>query len=62
MRQERLYRTEGIVLREMDYAEADRILTVLSPLGKRSLIAKGIRRPTVAKWVTWGCSIAPRCW
>jgi hypothetical protein len=25
--QERLYRSEGIVLREMDYAEADRILT-----------------------------------
>ncbi len=49
MRQERLYRTEGIVLREMDYAEADRILTVLSPLGKRSLIAKGIRRPTSRK-------------
>ena len=49
MRQERLYRTEGIVLREMDYAEADRILTVLSPGGKRSLIAKGIRRPTSRK-------------
>ncbi|HHX66275.1 MAG TPA: DNA repair protein RecO [Chloroflexi bacterium] len=49
MPQERLYRTEGIVLREMDYAEADRILTLLTPGGKMTAIAHGIRRPTSRK-------------
>ncbi len=44
MRQERLYRTEAIVLRERDYAEADRILTLLTPNGKLTAIARGIRR------------------
>lgn len=37
--------TRGIVLRRIDYQEADRILTVLTPShGKISLIAKGARR------------------
>jgi len=49
VRQERLYRTEGIVLREMDYGEADRILTLLTPAGKLRAIAHGIRRPTSRK-------------
>ena len=49
MRQERLYRTEAIVLRQLDYGEADRILTLLTPAGKVSAIAKGIRRPTSRK-------------
>ncbi|MBC7236397.1 MAG: DNA repair protein RecO [Chloroflexi bacterium] len=49
MRQERLYRTEGIVLREMDYGEADRILTILTPTGRISALAKGIRRATSRK-------------
>ncbi len=49
MPQERLYRAEGIVLREMDYAEADRILTLLTPAGKLKVIARGIRRPTSRK-------------
>ncbi|MHB0858462.1 MAG: DNA repair protein RecO [Anaerolineae bacterium] len=49
MPQERLYRTEGLVLREMNYAEADRILTLLTPNGKLSVVAKGIRRPTSRK-------------
>ena len=49
MRQERVYRTEAIVLREMDYGEADRILTLLTPKGKLSVMAKGIRRPTSRK-------------
>ena len=49
MPQERLYRTEGVVLREMDYAETDRILTLLTPRGKLSALAKGIRRPTSRK-------------
>lgn len=49
MRQERVYRTEAIVLREMDYAEADRILTLLTPGGKLSALGRGIRRPTSRK-------------
>ena len=44
---ERIYRTEAIVLSRLDYAEADRILTVYTPQrGKLRLIAKGVRRPT----------------
>ena len=42
----RVYRTQAIVLRQQDYAEADRILTLLTPGGKRSVLARGIRRPT----------------
>jgi len=49
VRQERLYRTEGIVLREVDYAEVDRILTLLTPGGKLVALARGIRRPTSRK-------------
>jgi DNA repair protein RecO (recombination protein O) len=47
--QERLYRTEGIVLRELDYAETDRILTLLTPEGKLSALVHGIRRSTSRK-------------
>ena len=37
--------TTGIVLSRLDYGEADRILTVLTPnYGKLSLLAKGVRR------------------
>lgn len=54
MRQERVYRTEGIVLREMDYGEADRILTFLTPGGKLRAIAKGVRRPTSRKGAQLG--------
>ena len=43
---ERIYRTEGIVLRQMELGEADRILTVYTPqYGKLRAMAKGIRRP-----------------
>lgn len=49
MAQSRIYRTEAIVLRQMDYAEADRILTLLTPQGKVSALAKGIRRVTSRK-------------
>ena len=49
MRQERLYRTEGLVLRELDYAETDRILTLLTPEGKLSALVHGIRRATSRK-------------
>ncbi|OGO05586.1 MAG: DNA repair protein RecO [Chloroflexi bacterium RBG_13_56_8] len=49
MQRERVYQTEALVIRSMDYAEADRILTLLTPGGKRRVIAKGIRRPTSRK-------------
>jgi DNA repair protein RecO (recombination protein O) len=43
---ERLYRTEAIVLHRMDYGEADRIVTVFTPgRGKVRIIAKGARKP-----------------
>lgn len=43
---ERLYRTDAVVLSRTDYGEADRILTVYTPQrGKLRLIAKGVRRP-----------------
>lgn len=37
-------RTKAIVLRRTDYAEADRILQLLTPEGKRSVIARGVRK------------------
>lgn len=37
-------RTRAIILRRTNYGEADRILRVLTPLGQRSVIAKGVRR------------------
>lgn len=43
---ERIYRSEGIVLRRTDFGEADRILTFYTPQwGKLRAVAKGIRRP-----------------
>lgn len=45
----RVFRREGIILRELDYAEADRILTILTPAGKVSALAKGVRRVTSHK-------------
>lgn len=45
----RVYRTEALVLREIDYGEADRILTLLTPAGKVSAIAHGVRRATSRK-------------
>lgn len=40
------YATEAIVLRRLDYGEADRILTLLTrSQGKVRAIAKGVRRP-----------------
>jgi DNA repair protein RecO (recombination protein O) len=41
----RLYRTEAIVLKRLDFGEADRILTLYTPdRGKVRAIAKGVRR------------------
>ena len=37
-------RTQAIVLRRTNYGEADRILRMLTPLGQRNVIAKGVRR------------------
>ncbi|MFZ2125439.1 MAG: DNA repair protein RecO [Candidatus Saccharimonadales bacterium] len=37
-------RTPAIVLRRTNYGEADRILQLLTPNGKRSVMAKGVRR------------------
>ena len=37
-------RTRAIVLRRTNYGEADRILQVLTPAGKRSVMARGVRR------------------
>lgn len=44
MSQERLYQTEAIVVRRRDQGEADRVLTLCTPLGKLSVIAKGVRK------------------
>jgi DNA repair protein RecO (recombination protein O) len=42
---DRVYRTEGIVLRGLDLGEADRILTLYTPQsGQLRVIAKGVRR------------------
>lgn len=47
---ERLYRTRAVVLSRRDYNDADRILTIFTPdLGKREVIAKGIRKTTSRK-------------
>ncbi len=44
MRNEDL-KTEGIVLRRTNYGEADRILNIITPVGKVAAIAKGVRKP-----------------
>lgn len=44
MSSERLYRTEGIVIRRRDQGEADRVLTLCTPQGKTEVIAKGVRK------------------
>jgi len=45
MDRERLYRTEGIVLKRSDFGEADRLLVVFTPgHGKVRLLAKGVRK------------------
>ena len=45
MENEKLYRTEAVVIRRVNIGEADKILTVFTPTrGKLSLVAKGVRR------------------
>lgn len=47
---ERLYRTDAIILRRADFGEADRLLTVFTPnRGKLRLLAKGVRKITSRK-------------
>jgi DNA repair protein RecO (recombination protein O) len=43
---ERVYRTEAIVLRRSDFAEADRLVVLATPGGKRRVVAKGARKTT----------------
>lgn len=38
------YRTRAIVLRRTNYGEADRILQLMTPEGRRSVMARGVRR------------------
>ena len=45
----RVHQVEAIILREQDYAEADRILTLLTPAGKMTVLARGVRKPTSRK-------------
>ena len=37
--------TLGIVLRRTDFGEADRIVQLSTPLGKRTVLARGVRKP-----------------
>ncbi|MEI6044637.1 MAG: DNA repair protein RecO [Chloroflexota bacterium] len=47
MANDKLYRTEAIVIRRRNMGEADKILTVYTPnKGKLNLVAKGVRRTT----------------
>ncbi len=42
-----LYRTEAVILKQMPLGEADRILTMFTPVfGKVRAVAKGVRKPT----------------
>lgn len=43
---ERVYRTEALILRRSDFGEADRLITLATPAGRRRVIAKGIRKTT----------------
>lgn len=44
MSRARRYRTDAIVVRRRDQGEADRVLTLCTPFGKLSVIAKGVRK------------------
>ncbi|NIM92846.1 MAG: DNA repair protein RecO [Anaerolineales bacterium] len=49
-RQERVYRTEGVVLRRQDLGETDRLTTVYTlQYGKLRVVAKGVRKPRSRK-------------
>src|SRR5512145_3243804 len=49
-KEERVFRTDAVILRRQDFGEADRLLTLLTPEhGKFRAIAKGARKPTARK-------------
>ncbi|HWQ14750.1 MAG TPA: DNA repair protein RecO [Roseiflexaceae bacterium] len=43
---DRVYRTEAVIIRRSDFGEADRVLTLITPQGKRRVVAKGVRKTT----------------
>jgi DNA repair protein RecO (recombination protein O) len=43
---DRVYRTEGVVIRRSAFGESDRLLTIYTPQGKRRVVAKGARKTT----------------
>jgi DNA repair protein RecO (recombination protein O) len=43
---ERIYRTEALILRRTNIGEADRVLVLAMPDGKRRVIARGVRKTT----------------
>jgi DNA repair protein RecO (recombination protein O) len=43
---DRIYNTQAIILRRSDFGEADRLLLLATPAGKRHVIAKGVRKTT----------------
>src|SRR5262245_23663927 len=43
---DRVYRTEAVIIRRSDFGEADRVLTLITPQGKRRVVAKGARKTT----------------
>ncbi len=43
---ERVYRSEAVIIRRSDFGEADRLLTLITPMGKRRVVAKGARKTT----------------
>ena len=46
-RRARVYPTDAIALKRMDFSEADRIITIFTPEhGKFRVLAKGVRRST----------------
>jgi DNA repair protein RecO (recombination protein O) len=49
-RPERSFKTEALILRQQDYGEGDRLLTILTPdYGKLRVIAKGASKPAGRK-------------
>lgn len=40
----RMLRTKAIVLRRTNYGEADRVVQLLTPIGRRSVMARGVRK------------------
>ena len=59
MPQRRLYRVEAIVLRQQDYGEADRILTLLTAGGKVTALAAAFAAPPVTSRGSWVCLPRP---